>query len=148
MNSKCFSVERRQTLDGPLEESLAGLAGRHAVVVPGRHVAAHQTQPLGERAQGVLAPPASAAARGPLLHAVAALLLEVASQRGRVQGRGVTPAAVPSRPSPSSPAATAALGGVGGRSAGARPPAAAPLWAAGLCLDVEVRPALPGRHGV
>lgn len=35
------------TLDGPLEESLAGLAGRHAVVIPGGEVSAHQTQPFG-----------------------------------------------------------------------------------------------------
>lgn len=35
------------TLDGPLEESLAGLAGRHTVVIPGGEVSAHQTQPFG-----------------------------------------------------------------------------------------------------
>ena len=35
------------TLYGPLEERLAGLAGRHAIMIPGRKVSAHQTEPLG-----------------------------------------------------------------------------------------------------
>lgn len=39
------------TLDGPLEEGLAGLAGGHAIVVTRGHVAAHQTQPLGYSTQ-------------------------------------------------------------------------------------------------
>ena len=48
----CFvCVCSRLTLDGPLEERLAGLAGRHAIVVAWGHVTTHQTQPLGHRAQ-------------------------------------------------------------------------------------------------
>ncbi len=43
----CLSL----TLDGPLEEGLAGLTGGHAIVVARGHVTAHQTQPLGHRAQ-------------------------------------------------------------------------------------------------
>lgn len=39
------------TLDGPLEEGLAGLTGRHAVVVPRGHVSANQAQPLGHSSQ-------------------------------------------------------------------------------------------------
>lgn len=39
------------TLDGSLEEGLAGLAGGHTIVVARGHVSAHQTQPLGHRAQ-------------------------------------------------------------------------------------------------
>lgn len=39
------------TLDGPLEEGLAGLTGRHAVVVPRSHVAADQAHPLGHSSQ-------------------------------------------------------------------------------------------------
>lgn len=39
------------TLNGPLEEGLAGLAGGHAVVVAGRHIATHQTNPFGHGAQ-------------------------------------------------------------------------------------------------
>lgn len=39
------------TLDCPLEESLTGLAGRHAVVVARSHVTAHQAQPLGHCSQ-------------------------------------------------------------------------------------------------
>lgn len=47
----CTNVCVVHTLDGPLEKGLAGLAGGHAVVVAGGHVAAHQTQPLGHGAQ-------------------------------------------------------------------------------------------------
>ena len=47
----CVCVCSRLTLDGPLEERLAGLAGCHAIVVAWGHVTAHQTQPLGHRAQ-------------------------------------------------------------------------------------------------
>ena len=35
------------TLDGPFEERLARLAGRHAVMETGGHVSANQAQPLG-----------------------------------------------------------------------------------------------------
>lgn len=39
------------TLDGPLEEGLAGLTGGHAVVVSRGNVAANQAQPLGHSPQ-------------------------------------------------------------------------------------------------
>lgn len=42
-------------MDCALEEGLAGLAGRHAVVVPRRNVPTHQAQPLGHGVQHVLA---------------------------------------------------------------------------------------------
>ena len=45
-NNNNNSKPSRLTLDGALEEGLAGLAGRHAVVVSGGHVPAHQTEPL------------------------------------------------------------------------------------------------------
>ena len=44
-----------RTLDGPLEESLAGLAGGHAVVVAGGDVPAHEAQALGDGVEHVLA---------------------------------------------------------------------------------------------
>lgn len=39
------------TLDGPLEEGLAGLTRGHAIVVTRGYVTANQTQPLGHCAQ-------------------------------------------------------------------------------------------------
>lgn len=51
----CINLCVVHTLDGPLEEGLTRLAGGHAVVVAGGHVAAHQAQPLGHCAQHELA---------------------------------------------------------------------------------------------
>lgn len=39
------------TLDGPLEEGLAGFTGGHTIVVARGNVTAHQTHTLGHRAQ-------------------------------------------------------------------------------------------------
>lgn len=72
------------TLDGPLEERFASFAGRHAIVVTRGHVAAHQTQPLGQRAQRVLAA-AGSISGGALLCSVAGLVFKVAAQSWRVQ---------------------------------------------------------------
>lgn len=47
----CVRIWLSLTLDCPLEESLTGLAGRHAVVVARSHVTAHQAQPLGHCSQ-------------------------------------------------------------------------------------------------
>lgn len=74
------------TLDGPLKKRFAGFARCHAVVVTRGHIPAHQTQPLGECAQGVLAA-ASSVSSGTLLRTVGALVFEVAAQRWRVQRR-------------------------------------------------------------
>lgn len=47
------------TLYGPLEEGLARLAGRHAVMKPRGEVSAHQTRPLRPRGalRGQVVPP-------------------------------------------------------------------------------------------
>lgn len=39
------------TLDGPLEESFAGLTGGNTVVVTRRYITTHETQPLRHRAE-------------------------------------------------------------------------------------------------
>lgn len=75
-------------MDGSLKERFAGLARRHAVVVARRHVPAHQAQPLGQRAQRVLAA-ARSISGGAFFRPVAAFVLEVAAQGWRVEWRGV-----------------------------------------------------------
>lgn len=117
------------TLDGSLKEGFAGLTRCHAVVVARRHVSTHQTQPLGQRAQRVLAA-ARSISSGALFRPITSFVFEVAAQSWRVERRGVTFGAV----SPGSPA----LRGVRGGPAGAGPTSPASFRTAGFCLYVDV----------
>lgn len=47
----CVCVFVSLTLNGSLEEGLAGLTGGHAIVVTGGYITAHQTHSLGHGAQ-------------------------------------------------------------------------------------------------
>ena len=66
-------------MDGPLEESLAGLAGCHAVVVAGGDVPAHEAQALGDGVEHVLA------LDGRVLHEAASAVLVALAARGASQ---------------------------------------------------------------
>lgn len=47
ISSACKHIDRLiPTLYGPLEKGLAGLAGRHPIMISGGEVPAHQTEPL------------------------------------------------------------------------------------------------------
>lgn len=129
----------KHTLDGSLEECFAGLAWCHAIVVTRGHISTNQTQPLGQRAQRVLASPCTVSS-GALLRTVAALVFEVAAQSWRVEWRGVTFSAV------SSGSSASALRGVWGGSSRAGPTSPASFWTARFGLYVDVWPTLPGRH--
>lgn len=82
-------LRRPRTLDGPLEEGLAGLAGGHAVVVAGGNVPTHEAQALGDGVQHELA------LDGLVLHDDTATVLVALATRGASQpgaykhGRGV-----------------------------------------------------------
>lgn len=128
------------TLDGSLEERLAGFAGCHAVVVTGGHVSTYEAKPLGKSAQGVFAS-APTAASGALVRTISSILLKVTAQRWAVYRRGVACCSFPSY------ASSTALRGIRRDAPGTRPPAAAStLWTAGLSLYVQLWAALPGRH--
>lgn len=125
------------TLDGSLKECFAGLARCYAVVVAWRHIPTHQTQPLGQRAQRVLAA-ARSISSGALFRPIATFVFEVAAQGWRVQWRGVSFNAVSS--------GSPALRGIRRGPTGAGSTSPASFGAAGFCLYVDIWPTLPGRH--
>lgn len=65
-----------RTLDGPLEEGLAGLAGGHAVVVARGDVPTHEAQALGDGVEHVLA------LDGRVLHDATGTVLVALATRG------------------------------------------------------------------
>ena len=67
------------TLDGPLEEGLAGLAGGHTVVVARGNVPTHEAQALGDGVQHVLA------LDGRVLHDATGTVLVALATRGPSQ---------------------------------------------------------------
>lgn len=125
------------TLDGSLKECFAGLARCYTVVVAWRHIPTHQTQPLGQRAQRVLAA-ARSISSGALFRPIATFVFEVAAQGWRVQWRGVSFNAVSS--------GSPALRGIRRGPTGAGSTSPASFGAAGFCLYVDIWPTLPGRH--
>lgn len=68
-----------RTLDGPLEEGLAGLAGSHTVVVARGNVPTHEAQALGDGVEHVLA------LNGRVLHDAAGTVLIALATRGASQ---------------------------------------------------------------
>lgn len=128
------------TLDGSLEERLAGFAGRHTIVVARGHVSTYEAKPLRKSAQGVFAA-APAAARRALVCTIGSIFLKVAAQCRAVYRRRVACCSF------SPYASSTALRRVRRDTSGTRPPAAtSALWTAGLSLYVQLCAALSGRH--